>query len=222
MTRPCMIFAAGFGTRMGALTQDRPKPMVEVAGKPLIDHAAKLALAAGATPLVGNTHCLADRMEPHRRDLGIAISPEPEAILDTGGGLRKALPLLGERHVFTLNPDALFTGPNPLKTLTDAWRPGMGALLLCVPLSSAHGRKGTGDFALSGGTLQRGDELVYTGAQIIDTTLLDTIPDHVFSLNRIWFDLAERGALHGVIHDGDWADIGHPEGIQIAEDMLGV
>ncbi|QFU10137.1 MobA-like NTP transferase domain protein [Rhodobacteraceae bacterium THAF1] len=222
MSRPCMIFAAGFGTRMGALTKDRPKPMINVAGQPLIDRAAALARAAGAAPLVANTHYLADRIEPHLRDLDIAVSPEPDLILDTGGGLRKASPLLGAAEVFTLNPDALFTGPNPLTTLADAWLPDMGALLLCVPLDRAHGRKGVGDFALKDGALTRGGDLVYTGAQIIDTRLLDTIPEPVFSLNRIWFDLAERGALHGVVHPGHWADIGHSEGIAIAEDMLRV
>ena len=215
-----MIFAAGFGTRMGELTRDTPKPMIRVAGMPLIDRAAGLARDAGAAPLVANTHYLAHRIEPHLRDLDIRVSAEPVAILDTGGGLRQALPLLGGTEVFTLNPDALFAGPNPLKTLDAAWRPGMGALLLCVPLDRARGRKGGVDFGLRDGRLHRGGDLVYTGVQIIDTDLLDSVPDPVFSLNRIWFDLADRDALHGIIYDGSWADIGHPDGIAIAEDML--
>lgn len=220
MTRPLMIFAAGRGTRMGALTKDRPKPMVEVAGRPLIDHAIAAGRAAGCAPIVANTHYLADRIEPHLAASGIAVSPEPDRLLDTGGGLAHALPLLGPGPVFTLNSDALWTGPNPLSTLEAAWDGG-AALLLCVPRARATGREGPGDFAMdAGGRLTRGGDLVYTGAQIIDPAVLEDETETAFSLSRIWTRLAERGALRGVVHPGGWADVGHPGGIALAEDML--
>jgi len=218
---PVMLFAAGFGTRMGALTRDRPKPMVEVAGRPLIDHAIDLCRAAGATRLVANVHYKPDAIIPHLRSRDVAVSHETPEILDTGGGLRHALPLLGDGPVVTLNTDAVWTGPNPLTALAQAWRPGMGALLMTVPRSRTHGRDGAGDFGMSDdGALSRGGDLVFTGAQIIDPAVLGDYPDAVFSLSQVWTDLAARGALHGIEHPGHWADVGHPKGITAAEALL--
>ncbi len=220
MTRPLMIFAAGRGTRMGALTRDRPKPMIEVAGRPLIDHAIAIGRAAGCAPIVANTHYLRHRIEPHLAARGVTAAPEPDRLLDTGGGLAHALPLLGAGPVFTLNSDALWTGPNPLATLEAAWEGG-DALLLCVPRARAVGREGPGDFAMDGGgRITRGGDLVYTGAQIIDPAVLDTEAEAVFSLSRVWTRLAGAGRLRGVVHPGGWADVGHPGGIALAEDML--
>lgn len=219
MTRPLMIFAAGRGSRMGALTRDRPKPMIEVAGRPLIDHAIGLGRAAGCAPIVANIHYLAGVIEPHLSARGVTASPERE-LLDTGGGLARALPLLGPGPVFTLNSDALWTGPNPLSALEAAWTGG-AALLLCVPRPRATGRDGPGDFAMdAAGRLTRGGDLVYTGAQIIDPVVLEDETEKVFSLSRIWTRLAGRGALRGIVHPGGWADVGHPGGIAPAEDML--
>ncbi len=222
MTRPLLIFAAGFGTRMGALTKDRPKPMVEVAGRPLVDHAIEIGRAAGCAPIVANTHYLRGAIEPHLAARGVVASPEEDAILDTGGGLRHALPRLGPGPVFTLNSDALWTGPNPLDTLEAAWEgEGDGALLLCVPRERAVGRDGPGDFAMApDGRLTRGGPFVYTGAQIIDPAVLAPEAGPVFSLSRVWTRLAAAGRLRGIVHAGGWADVGHPGGIAAAEDML--
>lgn len=221
MTMPLMIFAAGRGTRMGALTAERPKPMIEVAGRPLIDHAIALGRDAGARPIVANTHYLRERIEPHLVRQGIVVSPEAPDILDTGGGLVHALPLLGGGLVFTLNSDVVWTGPNPLRRLAAAWRQGMGALLVCIPLSRAHGRNGGGDFSRdAAGHLTRGGDLVYTGAQIIDPAILDRETAPVFSLSTVWTRLAESGRLYGIVHEGDWADVGHANGISVAEALL--
>ena len=217
-----MLFAAGFGTRMGALTADRPKPLIEVAGQPLIDHA--LALADGFGPLrwVANAHYRADQLEAHLAPRDVTVSREDPEILDTGGGLRHALPLLDADPVFTLNTDAVWSGPNPLRLLAKAWDPArMDALLLCVPLGNAVGRKGGGDFdILDDGRLSRGGDLVYTGAQIVKTKALHAVAEPVFSLNVIWNQMAEQGRLCGLPYPGQWCDVGHPDGIRLAEEML--
>lgn len=221
MTRPLMIFAAGRGTRMGALTRDRPKPMVEVAGRPLFDHALELGRDAGASPIVANIHHLRDRIEPHLTARSVIVSAETDALLDTGGGLRHALPLLGDGPVFTLNSDAVWTGRNPLTALDGAWRDGTGALLMLVPLIRAHGRMGGGDFSMDAqGRLSRGGGLVYTGAQIIDPHTLSPHTAPVFSLSEVWTRLAATDQLRGIVHPGHWADVGRPDGIAIAEDLL--
>ncbi|MBV7395258.1 nucleotidyltransferase family protein [Mameliella sediminis] len=217
-----MLFAAGFGTRMGALTATRPKPLIEVAGKPLLDHA--LDLTAGLRTRVVNAHYLADQIAQHLAGSDVQVSTEQPDILDTGGGLRHALPLLGTHSVYTLNTDAIWNGPNGLDLLSRAWDPDrMDALLLCVPLDRAIGRKGSGDFSLApDGQLTRNGDLVYTGAQIIKTEGLNAIPDKVFSLNRLWNEQAAAGRLFGLTYPGQWCDVGHPEGISLAERMLNV
>lgn len=217
-----MLFAAGFGTRMGTLTADTPKPLIKVAGKPLLDHA--LSLTDGIQTRVVNAHYLADQIETHLVGRGVHVSNEQPAILDTGGGLRFALPVLGHRPVYTLNTDAIWQGPNPLNLLRDAWDPArMDALLLCVPLARAVGRKTGGDFALQpDGRLTRKGDLVYTGAQIIKTDGLPDIAEPVFSLNTVWNAQAAADRLFGLTYPGHWCDVGHPEGIALAEEMLHV
>lgn len=215
-----MIFCAGFGRRMLPLTQDRPKPMVEVGGRTMVDRAIDLGTEAGAAPIVANTHYLSEVITPRLQARGVKISHEPGTILDTGGGLAAARPLLGPEPCWTLNPDAIFAGPNPLNLLQGAWRDGMSALLLCVPLAQAKGRKGSGDFNLADGHLRLGGDYVYSGAQIIDSAVLDRMPDRVFSLRRVWDVLADENALHGVEYPGAWADVGHPDGIALAESLL--
>lgn len=215
-----MLFAAGFGTRMGALATQRPKPLIPVAGKPLIEHA--LALADGiASPVVANTHYLADQIDAHLAGRGIAISHETPDILETGGGLRAALPLLGPGPVFTLNSDAVWTAPNPLKSLAAAWSEGFGALLLLAPAERARGHKGAGDFTLHpDGHITRGGPMVYLGAQIVDPAGLEDIPGQAFSLNLHWDRLIAEGRAFGLEHSGMWCDVGSPEGIAEAEAML--
>lgn len=218
---PAMLFAAGFGTRMGALTESRPKPLIEVAGRALIDHALDIAAGAGCDPVVVNTHYRADQLARHLKGRDVRLSREWPEILDTGGGLRAALPLLGAPVCHTLNTDAVWAGPNPLALLREAWRGGPGALLLIVPGSRVHGRTGPGDFSMAqDGTLRRGGDLVYTGAEIIDAAALDAVPGRVFSLGRVWDALAGEGRLRGLVYPGRWADVGHPGGIAEAEGML--
>ncbi len=211
-----MIFAAGLGTRMGTLTADRPKPLIPLAGRPLIDHA--LDLATGVPRIVVNTHYHADQLATHLSGRGVAISHEPE-LLDTGGGLKAALPLLGHSPVLTLNPDVAWRGPNPLDLLRAAWRPHMAALLLLVPLSRARARRGGGDASLADdGRLRWGGDLVYTGAQILRTEPLAEIPDPAFPLRRLWDRAAP--AIHGLLYPGIWCDVGHPDGLAQAESLL--
>lgn len=216
-----MLFAAGRGTRMGALGTHRPKPLIELAGRPLIDHALALAADAGLGRIVVNTHHLAPLLAAHLADRpAVVLSHEP-VLLETGGGLRAALPLLGPGPVFTLNTDAAWTGPNPLETLGAAWGPGPEALLLVVPAARARGRQRPGDFTLGpDGRLTRGGDHVYTGAQILHTEGLAGIAEEVFSLNRLWDAMAARGGLFGVEHPGGWCDVGHPAAIPLAEAML--
>ena len=217
-----MLFAAGFGTRMGALTADRPKPLIPVAGRALIDHALDLAQGAGVARIVANTHYRAEQMAAHLAGRGILLSHEDE-ILETGGGLRKALPLLGQGPVFTLNTDAVWTGPNPVAQLRAAWDgAAMGALLALVPPERASGHGGKGDFSLSpDGRIRRGGDYVYTGAQIVDPDGLEAIEGAAFSLNRHWDRLIGAGRAFGMVHAGGWCDVGRPESIALAERMLG-
>lgn len=225
MPHPLMIFAAGFGTRMGKLTAKCPKPLIHVAGKPLIDHALDVAKAAGAGPVVVNTHYLAQQMAAHLKDRKVTLSEEADQILETGGGLRKALPHLGTGAVMTLNSDAVWTGQNPLAELAQHWNPArMEALLLLLPPHLATGHTGRGDFIMGpDGVLSRAKGapgLVYLGAQILQPDRLRQIDRDVFSLNLLWDDMIARGTLFGVVHQGGWCDVGHPEGITQAETLL--
>jgi MurNAc alpha-1-phosphate uridylyltransferase len=221
-----MIFAAGLGTRMGALTRDRPKPLLEVAGRPLLDHALDLVRAASVRRIVVNTHAHAEQMRAHLARVApeALISHEP-VLLETGGGLLHALPLVGGGPVFTLNADMVWSGPNPLAALAAAWRPGTGALLALIPRAAAAGHAGAGDFFREpDGTLRRrgaaaAADFVYAGAQIIDTGALDGFAG-IFSLNRVWDALLAQGRLQGVVHRGGWVDVGRPEGIALAEAEL--
>ncbi|PQO24383.1 nucleotidyltransferase [Rhodobacteraceae bacterium WD3A24] len=215
-----MIFAAGLGRRMGALTAERPKPLIEVAGRALLDHALDIAADAGLRRRVVNTHYRAEQIAAHLAGRPVAISHET-VLLDTGGGLRAARPLLGDGAVATLNSDAAWHGPNPLETLLAGWDgAAMEALLLLVPADRAENHA-EGDFGLGAdGRLRRGGGLVYTGAQILRTDSLAAIDAAQFSLNRVWDDMACRGTLFGAIHPGAWCDVGTPEGIAAAEAML--
>ncbi len=217
-----MIFAAGFGTRMGALTATRPKPLIEVAGRTLLDRALAMGAQAGVARTVVNTHYLREQVAAHLADRPeIAISAEAE-ILETGGGLKAALPLLGPSPVMTLNPDAVWTGPNPLAALRAAWDPArMDALLMLVPASAARGYRGQGDFTRApDGRLSRGPGHVYSGAQIVKTEGLSAIAEANFSLNLLWDRMLPEGRVHGLIHPGGWCDVGRPEGVTLAETML--
>lgn len=219
-----MLFAAGFGTRMGALTAERPKPLIEVAGRALIDHALHLAEGRGLR-LVANLHYRGDQIARHLAGRDVALSREEDRILETGGGLRAALPLLGPGPVFTLNTDAVWTGPNPLDELLAAWDGArMDALLLLMPAALTRGTAARGDFRLDDeGRLSRGaggEDHLYLGAQILRTDGLADFTEEVFSLNRLWDRMIARGRAYGTVHRGGWCDVGSPAGIAEAEWML--
>ena len=216
-----LLFAAGLGTRMGALTHDRPKPLIEVAGRPLIDHA--LDLTKGVGPQVVNLHYKAEMLRAHLADRDIAFSDETDLLRETGGGLRHALPLLPGDPVITMNTDAVWHGPNPVKQLQAAWKDGMEALLLLVPKAQVTGHKGKGDFAVdAAGRITRAPQHIYTGLQMIRPGTLDGITEDVFSLNVVWDRIAARGGLFGAVYDGQWCDVGQPDSIPLAEAMLDV
>ncbi|NND41276.1 MAG: NTP transferase domain-containing protein, partial [Silicimonas sp.] len=182
--------------------------------------AIELVREAGIERVFANTHYLPHKIEPHLQSLGVTTVREETKILDTGGGLRAAMPYLGPGPVITLNPDAAWTGPNPIKGLLSAWTEDMRALLLLVPLSDARTTREDGDFSLEHGQIRRKGEYLYTGAQIIRTSDLHRIPENAFSLNRYWDLLAADGPIHGIIHRGGWCDIGTPAGLADAEAML--
>ena len=218
-----MLFAAGKGTRMGDLTKDRPKPMIEVAGKPLIDHALQITYAADVGPIVVNLHYLPQLLQAHLSGQGIVFSDETDGLLETGGGLRKALPLLCSNPVLTMNTDAVWNGPNPIETLKNAWQPQMEALLLLVKKQNVSGHLGAGDFGLNAeGRLHRAPELIYTGVQIIRTDVLSEVTEDAFSMNLAWDIIAKRNGLFGAVYDGKWCDVGQPSSIPLAEAMLHV
>lgn len=217
-----MVFAAGFGTRMGALTSVRPKPLIEVGGRALLDHALALAEGQAITRIAVNAHYLAEQIVAHLEGRDVTVLVEAPDILDTGGGLAAALPAIGAGPVFTLNSDAVWTGPNPLAELRAGWDPGrMDALLLVVPHARARGHEGGGDFEIAAdGRLSRGQGLVYSGAQIVNSARLARIPGRVFSLNLLWDRLAVEGRLFGTVHRGGWCDVGRPAAIPLAETLL--
>jgi MurNAc alpha-1-phosphate uridylyltransferase len=223
-----MLFAAGFGTRMGALTADRPKPLIPVAGVPLIDRALGLAEAADVGRIVVNLHYRAEQLAAHLAGRGVALSWEREAILETGGGMRAALPLLGDGTppdaVLALNPDAVWTGENPLTRLMAEWDgTRMDCLLSLLPAAQALGHAGR-DFLLApDGRIARANgalSFAYLGAQIVNPALLAEEAEDAFSLNRLWDRAIARGRAYGLVHRGGWCDVGTPEGITLAETLL--
>ncbi|RMH45802.1 MAG: nucleotidyltransferase family protein [Alphaproteobacteria bacterium] len=218
-----MIFAAGLGTRMAPLTLSRPKALVEVAGRPLVDHAIALAREAGIGRIVVNVHHFADMMAAHLRNRGVLISDERGRLLETGGGLKKARPLLDAEAVVTINVDAILSGPNAIDALASAWDPSrMDGLLLLVAPPDRLAHAGGGDFAASGdpGPIRRGGPLTYAGLAILSLSDAADWPDGAFSLNVVFDRMIASGRLFGLRHRGSWVDVGHPDGIAAAERLL--
>lgn len=216
-----MVFAAGLGTRMAPLTKTRPKPLLKVGKRTLLDHALDQRKGLGVTKTVVNAHYKHDMISQHLADTDAAVSIEQPDLLDTGGGLKAAASLLGSTPCYTLNADVVWLGPNPLEVLKAHWKEtDLSALLLLVPLSSTHNRFNGGDFSRhSDGTITRGGDYVYTGAQIIDVGLVSKAEDNIFSLNAIWNHLIETDGLRAVLYPGEWCDVGTPEGLQGAEKL---
>jgi MurNAc alpha-1-phosphate uridylyltransferase len=207
------------------LTAEQPKPLIPVAGRALIDHAMDQVDAATTGPVVVNLHYRGEQIVSHLSGRPVRFSWEHGQILETGGGLRAALPMLGSGPVITLNTDAVWTGQNPLTQLLDAWDEArMDVLMLLLPAGKAVGHGGKGDFLLSDdGRIRRAngaDGAVYLGAQILKTNGLLAITEPVFSLNRLWDSMIAEGRAYGLIHQGGWCDVGSPAGIALAETML--
>lgn len=227
LTLPCLILAAGFGTRMGALTADRPKPLIKVAGKSLLDRALDVARGANCGPIAVNAHYHADQIKTHLNDqLDTTVLVEHPTILDSGGAVKNARATLGTGPIATLNADTVWHGPNPLAALAAAYDPErMDALLLLIPRERAVGRLDGGDFAMDAdGRLaldKSAETLVYLGAQILDSSTCYADPREAFSLRDIWQSHEDQGRLFGLVYPGNWADVGHPQGLRDAEAMLG-
>lgn len=227
-----MVLAAGIGKRMRPLTAARPKPLVRVAGKPLIDHALDKLAEAGVTRAVVNVHYLADQLEAHvaaRQVPAVTVSDEREQLLETGGGLVKALPLIERDTFFCLNSDAVWLdGPrNAFAALGDFWDDSrMDALLLLVSHAQAFNYTGMGDFHIDQmGRIARRKPgrvapYIFTGIQIVSQRLLRDAPDGSFSTGRLWDRAIAEGRLYGLPHTGLWYEVGAPEMIAATEFAL--
>lgn len=228
-----MVFAAGLGTRMRPLTNDRPKALVDVAGKALIDWGLDRLASAGVTTAVVNVHHFPERLEAHLAARAgapqIIVSDERDMLLETGGGLVRALPMLGEDPLFTLNADTIWRedGPSALGALADAFdRESMDALLLLAPRVGSVGYDGAGDFhrETDGALTRRGEDptadWVYAGAQVIHPRVLTNLKEERFSLNRVWDRLLEHGRLFGMPLSGLWLHVGDPAARDAAETAL--
>lgn len=222
-----MIFAAGFGTRLGNLVKDDPKPLIKVGNTTLLDHALDVTREAGISNIVVNAHYLSHRIVDHLAShSSIRVIIEEPDILDTGGGLLNALPHLGTEPVFTLNSDNYWFDKNPLSLLADYWNgQEMDALLVLGIRKNAFGYKGRGDFVIdTGGHLIRrsGQDtgLVYLGAQLIKPSVIDSVFGSVFSLNAIWDRLIHKKRIKGLLYDGKWAVIDTPHGIETIRKIL--
>lgn len=228
-----MVMAAGLGKRMRPLTATRPKPLVPVAGRTLLDRTLDHLRAAGIGRAVVNVHYLADAIEAHlqARDQGleILISDEREQLLETGGGVAKALPMIDRDTFFVVNSDNLWVdgAVDTLKLVASRWDDAaMDALLLLVPFARAMCHSGQGDFHMdAAGRLRRRAHarvapFVFTGIQLVSRRLIAEPPDGAFSTNVFWDRAIEAGRLYGVVHPGLWFDVGTPQAVKRTEALL--
>lgn len=226
-----MVLAAGLGTRMRPLTDDRPKALVEVGGRALIDHVLDRLVEAGVTRAVVNVHWFADRLESHlaaRDDLEIVISDERAELLETGGGLKKARGLVGDDPIWMANIDSVWIDlGDALGDLARLWDPqAMDVALLLAGRDGAIGWPGRGDgFVDAEGRFRfRGDAseapLAYMGVHITKPQVVDDGPDGPFSLSPVWRRLADQGRLFACAMDGEWMHVGDPEAVRAAEIRL--
>ncbi len=226
-----MVMAAGLGKRMRPLTASQPKPLVRVAGKALIDYSLDHLADAGVARAVVNVHYLADALEAHlakRTAPAIAISDERDLLLETGGGMVKARPLLPDPF-FCLNSDNIWLdGPrNAFVELSNRWNPDeMDALLLLVSHARAHNYTGKGDFHLDPlGRISRRRSgriapFIYTGIQIVSHRLLRDAPEGPFGTMQLWQRAIAEGRLYGISHTGLWYEVGDPGAIAPTEAWL--
>ena len=225
------VLAAGLGTRMRPLTDDRPKALVEVGGKTLIDHMLDRLRDAGARRFVVNVHYFADRLEAHlktRSDLDIVISDERGQLLETGGGLKKARPLLGEDPIWVANTDSVWIDDgDALTSLVRLWDPSsMDAALLLARMERTTGFDGAGDFfmdddaRLTFRNAAASAPYTYMGVHITKPQIVDPVAEDAFSLSKIWRNLAPQGRLAGCLMDGDWMHVGDPQAVTDANTRL--
>lgn len=231
-----MVLAAGLGTRLRPITDTMPKPLVPIAGKPMIDYGLDALAEAGVKRAVVNVHHFADQMTAHlagRTVPEIVLSDETDRLMNSGGGLAKGLKLLGREPVLVMNADLFWIGEKPgqktnLQRLAESFDPEtMDILMLCVKLEDTTGHNGKKDFSLdTEGRLTRyregsGTPVVYAGALALMPALLDDAPDDAFNLN-IYFDRAiEADRLRGIMLEGHWITVGTPEAIGAAEAVIG-
>ena len=231
--KTAMVMAAGLGKRMRPLTATRPKPLIEVAGRALLDHVLERLKAAGVEKVVVNVHYLPDALEAHLKakvkDLDVVISDERDLLLETGGGLVRAAPLIDVDPFLVVNSDNLWIdGPaDTLRLLASHWdSERMDALLLLVPHARAQNHRGMGDFHMDRhGRLRRRDRsrvapFVYTGIQMVSKALLEGAPEGPFSTNILWNKAIEQGRCFGAVHQGLWFDVGTPTAIRQTEAFL--
>jgi MurNAc alpha-1-phosphate uridylyltransferase len=230
-TRPrsAMVLAAGLGLRMRPITDTLPKPLVQVGGKTLLDHVLDRLAEAGVERAVVNVHYLAEQIEQHlagRQSPRIVISDERAHLLDTGGGVVKALPELGSAPFFHVNADTIWIDGvrSNLVRLAESFDPArMDALLLLAPTAASIGYSGRGDFGMTpDGRLQRRGErevvpFVYAGAALLSPTLFRDAPAGAFSLNRLFDRAIESERLYGLRLEGVWMHVGTPDAIPVAE-----
>jgi MurNAc alpha-1-phosphate uridylyltransferase len=226
-----MVMAAGLGKRMRPLTATQPKPMVRIAGKPLIDHVLDKLGDAGVTKAVVNVHYLPDALETHlkaRKVPAVTVSDEREQLLETGGGMIKAAPQLPDPF-FCVNSDNIWLdGPrNAFADLSHAWDPDiMDCLMLVVPHSRAHNFAGKGDFHLDAvGRMSRRRSgriapFIWTGIQLVSKRLLRDAPEGPFSTNLLWDRAIEEGRLFGLSFTGEWFEVGTPDAIRPTQAAL--
>jgi MurNAc alpha-1-phosphate uridylyltransferase len=227
-----MVLAAGLGTRMRPLTNDRPKALVDVAGRTLLDHAIDRFVAAGVKMIVVNVHYKGEMIIAHlnlRKDVEIRIQDERDVLLDTGGALKRALPNFGNEPFFTYNSDSIWLeslGSN-LGRMCAAWDDtSMDCLMLMAPAFSSIGMEGKGDFTMdANGRLarrepQRVAPFAWPGVQMIHPRLVAKGPHGAFSTNRLWDMAITQGRLYGIRLDGKWMHIGTPEARAEAEEFM--
>lgn len=230
--KQAMVLAAGLGTRMRPITDTIPKPLVKIAGKPMIDYALDALADAGVERAVVNIHHHADQMLVHLagyRRLEIIVSDERAQLMNSGGGLAKGLKLLDRGPVFVMNADLFWIGeasnrPTNLQQLAGFFDPShMDMAMLCVLPEHTTGHNGKNDFHLAhGGRLSRfvsGDPhpVVYAGAIAMDSSFFDDAPTDAFNLNMYFDKAIQRGRLYGMVMEGHWLTVGTPEAINQAE-----
>lgn len=226
-----MILAAGLGTRMRPLTLEKPKPLIPVRGKALIDWNIEWLAQAGITKLVVNTSYLAEQLEAHVKGRA-EVSREGAPPLETGGGVLKALPLLGKDVFLTMNSDAILppTGEHPVAALSKGWGDDVDFLLLLVKRSNAVGWEGKGDFVLGeGGRIRRAGkdedaDYIFTGIELIHPRAFKDAPKGAFSLSTLWQRDAHSGSelprVRAIVHEGPWINVGDLKGLKVAEEYL--